>query len=288
MVRAFSALAVVLSLAACGALGDEVSAQAPPASIPSEIAGWDATLSSLFSVLGRADVLALGEAHGRQADADLRLRIIQHPDFARSFSCVIVELGDTHDQPLIDAFVRDGTASEADAASLWSRWPELKALYSAVRAVNARLGSVERVRVLAATEDFNARDRNAFAVRLIEEQVLASHKKALLVYGAGHVWHRDGGITQALDRRHPGAVFVVEIHAAASGAADTAESRRRDAYLARLERSIHTQARPVLLTTRGTAVGRLPASNYYGDDNLFPAGTTIGDLDDAVIFEGRP
>lgn len=255
--------------------------------VPSETAGWDAVLQTLFSTVAHEDVLALGEAHGRQIDSDLRLRVIEHPDFPRRFSFVIVELGDTHDQRLIDAYVYDGTASEANAAPLWSRWSEMKVLYSAIRDLNLRLSPAVRVRVLAATEDFNARDRDSFAANLVENQVYAGHKKALLVYGAGHVWHRRGGITTALEQRHPGSVFVVEVHAPASAPPDSPDFKQRDAYLARLERVVRTSERPVLLRTQGTKVGRMLANDYYGDDNLFPPGTTVGDLDDAVLYAGR-
>ena len=39
------------------------------AQLPSETAGWDNVVASLLSVVDRADVLALGEAHGRKVDA---------------------------------------------------------------------------------------------------------------------------------------------------------------------------------------------------------------------------
>ena len=71
--------------------------------LPAEAAGWERVLGSLLSAFDNADVVLLGEAHGRQVDAELRLRLIRHPDFPSKARFILLE---AHDSELIDA-VRD-------------------------------------------------------------------------------------------------------------------------------------------------------------------------------------
>src|SRR6059058_1643999 len=50
---------------------------------PDEAAGIDRIVQTLISVFDQADILALGEVHGRRADSDLRITLVRHPDFAQ-------------------------------------------------------------------------------------------------------------------------------------------------------------------------------------------------------------
>src|SRR4029079_14315329 len=65
-------------------------AQAPQVANPSrvrlqeEAAGIDGIGRALISGFDRVDIVALGEAHGRKSDSDLRIALVRHPDFART------------------------------------------------------------------------------------------------------------------------------------------------------------------------------------------------------------
>ena len=63
--------------------------------LPDEAAGRDAVVRTLLSVFDQADVLALGEVHGRQADSDLRIALVRRPDFATKVRSIVVEFGST-------------------------------------------------------------------------------------------------------------------------------------------------------------------------------------------------
>jgi hypothetical protein len=74
--------------------------------LPAESVGWDDVLAGLLSTFDKADVLALGEAHGRQVDSDLRVRLIRHPDFAKKVRFIVVEFGMHLSPAALDAAIR--------------------------------------------------------------------------------------------------------------------------------------------------------------------------------------
>jgi len=273
------ALTIVTAFAVAAADGSAGAAR--------EVFGWDPIVQALLAVANRADVLALGEAHRRKLDSDVRLRLIRHPQFATTFQFVVLESAAVRDQPLIDRYSVDGAASDADAEPLWRTRPDMAALYRTIREMNVRLSPSQRVRVLAATEDFNARDRDAFAVSMIQQQVLNQGRKALVIYGSGHVWHREGSVTSQLDEIKPGCVFVVEIQAPVTTDGGSAEFKQHAAVLQRLEDAIQSTGRPVFVETAGSTAGKLLADPFYLGQAMLPPGTTLGDLDDAVIYFGK-
>ena len=56
----------------------------PNVRLPDEAAGLDAIVRTLISAFDQADIVALGEWHGRiRLDSDLRLVLVRHPDFAK-------------------------------------------------------------------------------------------------------------------------------------------------------------------------------------------------------------
>src|SRR5215472_3637569 len=67
----------------------------PDARLAPETPGWDNVLASLLSVFDHADVLALGEAHGRAVDAELRLRLVRHPQFAAKVHSIVLEMSES-------------------------------------------------------------------------------------------------------------------------------------------------------------------------------------------------
>jgi hypothetical protein len=65
-----------------------VVAQVPKLRQPDESAGVDGIVQTLISGYDQVDVLALGEAHGRKLDSDLRIALVRHPDFAKKVRSV--------------------------------------------------------------------------------------------------------------------------------------------------------------------------------------------------------
>jgi uncharacterized iron-regulated protein len=243
------------ALAAALALLFAQSAARPDARLPTETAGWDNVVTALLSVFDRADVLALGEAHGRAADAELRLRLVRHPQFVNRVQWIVVE----------------------------SRQADYGGLLDAIREVN--LTSPSRKVQLIRNEPVPGQGRDAFAINAIRDRV-SKGEKVLVVYGSGHVWHREGGVTSALDRALPGRVFVAEVFAPTGGVGEP-ETKELDASLKSLEDTVTTRERPVLISLRGTRAATLVANPFYLGQAMLSASTTIGDLDDACVYPGR-
>lgn len=226
------------------------------AQLPSETAGWDNVVASLLSVFDRADVLALGEAHGRKVDAELRLRLVRHPQFVNRVQWIVVE----------------------DAQS------DYGGLLDAVREVNLTSQS-RKLQVIANETPGRGQDRDAFAIDVIRDRV-SKGEKVLVVYGSGHVWHREGGVTSALDRALPGRVFVAEVLAPA-GRSGERETKELEASLTALENSVSTRERPVLIPLRDTRAATLLANPFYLGEAMLSPSTTLGDIDDACVYFGR-
>src|SRR4029079_4168236 len=105
--------------AASAALGLTIGAAVmtiagPNVRLPDEAAGIDAIATTLVSVFDHADIVALGEAHGRfRLDSDLRIAMIRHPDFARKVRTIVVEFGSISAQPTLDRYIRGENVSRA-------------------------------------------------------------------------------------------------------------------------------------------------------------------------------
>jgi hypothetical protein len=238
------------ALAAALALVLAQGAARPDVRLPPETVGWDNVVTALLSVFDRADVLALGEAHGRKEDAELRVRLVRHPQFANRVRSIVVESADTDYGGLLDA-ARD-----------------------------------MKLQVIANETPRAQRNRNQFAIDAIRDRV-AKGEKVLVVFGSGHLWHREGDITRALDRVLPGRTFVAEVFTPMNVRTAGREAQELDASLKALDDTVSARERPVLISLRGTRAATLVANPFYLGQAMLNPSTTIGDLDDACLYFGR-
>jgi hypothetical protein len=205
--------------------------QPPKVRLPDEAAGLDGIARTLVSAFDQADIVALGEVHGRKLDSDLRIAVVRHPDFAKKVRAIVVEFGSTSAQSTLDRYVRGENISPAQLAQVWRTTTQPangvsdSAMYvdffGAVRDVNARLPADARVRVFGGDPGpGDNRSRETAAVSVLQEQVLQKHGKALVVYGAAHFYRTmpgdylssmgaDIGIARILETDYPGRTFVV-------------------------------------------------------------------------------
>src|SRR5262245_49328895 len=135
---------------------------------PQEASGWTAATDALVSAFDRADVIVLGEGHGRKADSDFRVALVRNPTFADAVRVIVLE----------------------------APQPELSA---AVDEVNQRRPSARRIQIFL-NQTPQGGDRNATAAAIVQEHALDRGQKALVVFGSGHVWRRFGGMTTLLEQ----------------------------------------------------------------------------------------
>lgn len=215
--------------------------------LPSETTGIDGIVQALLSVFDESDILALGESHWNRLDADLRLRLVRHPEFAKKVRFVVVEFASTAQQSVLDRYLRGESVPLDELQQVWRNttqtngvWesPVYADFFAAVRVVNASLPPALQIRVLAGDPPSRSTlDREASAVSVIRDQVLAKHEKALVVYGSLHLT-RNGGMTKALEAAQGVRVFVVNTF---GGPHPEYEA---------FERALTAPARPILVSVR--------------------------------------
>lgn len=267
----------------------------PPA--PLITAGGEALVPALLRVLDEASLLGLGEWHGTRQDSDLRLRLIGHPQFARKARLLVMECANARHQDLLDRYIRgervDPAAVLDDVTAPGAcNSPVYRELLDVVREVNRK----QPLRILAADPPIDwsritsygqwrgiAATRDTFAASLITTEVLLQGEKALLLFGAGHLWRNTAGVVipddetlaARLDARHPGALYTV---------------LRTGGAIAELEKVSGKAKPPVLLPLRQPGLATLDANRILGRDvpvRLFREGTGVGSVADALVYSGR-
>jgi uncharacterized iron-regulated protein len=250
--------------------------------LPDETAGLDRIVQTLVSAFDQFDIVALGENHWNKMDSDLRIALVRSPEFAKKVRFIVVEFGSTAQQATLDRYIRGEDVPIAELQQVWQTttqtdgsWdsPVYADFYAAVREVNRKLPAGAQVRVLAGDPPAGSglsRDASAFSV--LQEQVLKTHGKALVIYGSGHLLRAVPDpirrLTKLLDTGYPGSTFVVI----------TEGGPHPDSQ--QLERALKTQVRPVLVP-----FGELP----FRDMVVGPfsaLGLTRGQIADACVYFG--
>ena len=224
---------------------------------PQEAGGWAAATNALVGAFDRADVIVLGEGHGRKPDSDFRVALVRNPKFADSVRVIVIE----------------------------APQPELSA---AVAEVNQGSPPSRRIEIFL-NRTPQGGDRNSTAVAIVREQALDKGQKALVVFGSGHVWRRFGGVTKLLEQAIPGRVLVVETIAPVNPSRATPGSVTQFAASSRaLEATLRSRNWPVLFALPGSSAAQLEADPFYLGQAMLGAQVTLGDLADAVVYFGSP
>ncbi|SRR6266545_1653727 len=253
---------------------------------------YAALADSIIAAWKHADVVCLGESHGRYFDNELRIAVVRHPDFSRVARVVVVEMANPIQQPLLDRFVLDGEQlSREQLAPVWRDatnpevWeiPIYEAFLRAIRDVNLRLPREQRVRVLGGDsrvdwsritrpEDLIPfMNRGGNIRNLIAEQVLDPGLKALAIYGGGHCLKIGMGFPGDLSGRYPLSRFwaIYPLHSKAEMAKARALFGLTDT--------------PAYVVLSNSAWGSQSSEGLL--DHRF-SGFPLGSLYDALIYHG--
>jgi len=287
--------------------------------LPDEAAGVDAVAGALVSAFDQTDIVALGEAHGRTLDSDLRIAMVRHPDFAKKVRSIVVEFGSTTEQSTLDRYIRGENVSRAQLEQVWKTTPQSRNgvwnssiyadFFAAVRDVNARVPAGARIRVFGGDPGpGDNRSRETAAVAVLKEQVLEKKGKALVVYGAVHFYRtmdeaylssmgKDVGIVRMLESEYPGRTFSVipfggELNVPPGIKADVVPDYRK------FDRALRTPVRPVLVPLRRLPFRDFTAEEFLGLTLITCRGLggcvsvfkgsrlTLGDMADAGVYFG--
>src|SRR6185295_7680418 len=65
-------------------------------------------VTGILNAWDKADLVCLGEDHGSRNDSDLRIALVEHPDFIRRVRVVMIESANVAHQDILDRFVLEG------------------------------------------------------------------------------------------------------------------------------------------------------------------------------------
>jgi hypothetical protein len=283
----------------------------PPPAVPVE------PIAAILDAFRTHRVVALSDAHGNvQAQAFL-ISLVRDPTFAATVNDIVVEFGNARYQDVMDRFVRGDAVPQDSLRLVWQNTtipneiPVDEEFFRTVRAVNASLPRERQLRVLLGDPPIdwdgvhNRADhfkwiemRDAYPAALIQLQVLAKERRALLVYGQLHFqrtnvqsnydmqhwWAQT--IVSLIERATPSRVFTIW------GAPD----------LAALQANVASWRTPSLAIVRGTALGAADMTAYFSpptritfqDGNRVPVpreewrSLRAEDQFDAVLYLGPP
>ena len=218
-------------------------AAVPPAPAqPADVAARDAAGRAIARIAGQLDahpLVMVGELYrSREIHAFLQ-RMLRDPAFVCRLDDVVVEFGNARLQAVADAYVSGKGVSEPQLRSVWREtlppltWnsPVYREFYETVREVNGRrlcghpirvpLGDppIDWSKVTTAAEFARFDDRDRYYAGVVEREVLAKGRRALLVAGELHAMKRppdslrgapdEAETAEILEQRHPGALFSI-------------------------------------------------------------------------------
>ena len=197
-------------------------------------------ITAILDAFRSHGIVAIGEAHGNEQGHAFRLGLIRDPRFAALVNDIVVESGNARYQDVIDRFVRGEAVPDAVLRQVWQNttqphaiWdrPIYEEFFRAVRGVNEALPRERQLRVLLGDPPIdwdNVRSvadlrkdwrRSHHPAEVVRAEVLAKQRRALIIYGAAHLWHQNltgKTLVDWLDAAAKGAVFTVMPHPAAN------------------------------------------------------------------------
>ena len=235
-------------------------------------------VKGILAAWDKADVVCLGEDHGSKNDSDLRIAVIEHPDFIRKVNVIMVEFADSLHQDLLDQLVIEGEDiprerlravwKDTSGKAVWES-PIYEAFMRAVRKINLTVSRDRRVRLLAG-DNSNERNRGRFIREAVSREILSKGLKGLAVYGAGHCECRAMGFPGELASQYPGRIW------AAFNFYDVDEGRR----------VFGLGNEPVLIPITGSDKAKIVAGKMfflgrYNDPS------TLADITNAIVYYGN-
>lgn len=224
-----AALALSVAVSGCGNLRDDGA----------ELERLDA-VDAVVEATSQYPLVALGEFHQMQEWHDFMAALLRRREFTENVDDIVVEFGNALYQDVADRFVVElETVAFTELSQIWRNagsvlWdaPVYAQFFRNVRAVNEKLPRERRLRILlgnpevdygairsaADTRELKKGDRgDAFYADVVEREVIAKDRRAVLIYGADHLRRGvhantgpdDPNAATLLEREYPGQLFIV-------------------------------------------------------------------------------
>jgi hypothetical protein len=223
-------------------------------------------IPAVLSAFDSYEVVAINAGHGMKDIDDFILALIRDPRFPDKVNDIAVECGNSLYQPVLDRYIAGMDVPFTEVRKVWRNTTQMMCSYSAfyeqffplVRAINQRLPPIKRLRVLAGDppidwDQVKTRDdawryfkRDETIASVMEKEVLARHRKALMLFGTFHLAHGQPiNAVSTYEKKYPHVTFVI------SDLKNYDTSR------------FASWANPSLVPTKGTWLGALSPSDIW-------------------------
>jgi hypothetical protein len=184
-------------------------------------------VEAILAAFDKFPIVALGEAHGLQEEANFIASLIRHPDFPHKVNAIVVEVGNAKYQPLVDKYITEESVDSTELCKVWRDLtviltgdaPIYEQFYSTVRAVNQSLPVEKRLRVLLGEppidwskihkreeHEYWLAQRDKHFAEVVEKEVFAKGFRALIICGSAHL---DRGPGPSAPPPIPGSAIVM-------------------------------------------------------------------------------
>ena len=236
-------------------------------------------LEGVIGSLRAHQIVALSDPHGSATAQAFIRQLIGDPRFADLVDDIVLEVGNARYQSLVDDYVNGGAIDESALAEAWLNTTVANQIsadvewFRLVRQINRRRPAGRRMRILLGDPPIdwtttNTRDdhfkwlaqRDSYPAALIQTEVIAKNRRALVVYGHFHYqrfnmasnlamddW-RMQTIVSLVERAGPTRIFTVW----------TLSDELTDAIP-----ETASWPRPAFAAVRGTPLGRLDIARLY-------------------------
>lgn len=162
-------------------------------------------IAAIIDAFRTHQLVALCDAHGNERAQAFLKSLVRDPRFANIVNDIVIEFGNARYQQLADRFVRGDDVSDDSLRLIWQNTtipneiPVDVEFFRVVRSVNATLPAARKLRVLLGDPPIDwsvVRERadhfkwlamrDSHPAALIQLEVLAKERKALIVYGQLH------------------------------------------------------------------------------------------------------
>lgn len=234
-------------------------------------------IAGILEAFKTRQIVGIPDAHRNTATHAFLLSLIRDPRFPTVVNDIVVECGNALDQDIADRFVRGEDVPYETLRKIWldttqaqpgCDTPQAEETLRTVRAVNASLRGERQIRVLLGDPPIRWEEvktkadhmkwiamREIFPADVVKREILAKHRRALLVYGVGHLWRKNpqanfesaglaASLVSLLEETHGAKVFNV-------GLSLDLEKERPD---------VASWPAPSLVVLRGTDMGAAPVS----------------------------
>jgi len=187
-------------------------------------------VSAVLAAFEKYEVVGMPEAHGLKDVDDFILSLVRNPAFSEKVNDIAVECGNSLYQPILDRYIAGEDVPFTEVRKVWRNTTQVmcawsgfyEQFYPLVRAINQKLSTGKRLRVLAGdppvdwdqVKDYDDRwkfgDREASIASVMEKEVLSKHRKALMLFGTFHLFHgQEKSAVSIYERDYPHLTFVI-------------------------------------------------------------------------------